>query len=273
MNLQTLAAAHNWNIPCICPVCKSALTLTANMKSLTCSNEFCKSYAAGRISKWTDSLEIKEFGDSTIDTLIENNIATTISDLYKTDFKALANLEGWGESSVSKIVAEINKHKSISLAKFISGYNISSIGEKVIQKIIDTLHYETLEDFINAKSFITEGIKEKTSDKLVEGIKALSTDMLETAKYVSIEKVEKKIVNFDGKLSGKSFCFTGAMDYKRKDLQEMVTSNGGENFDAVKKGLSFLVMADPNSTSSKAVKARSLGIALISPEEFLEMIK
>ena len=66
--------------------------------------------------------------------------------------------------------------------------------------------------------------------------------------------------------------FTGAMDYKRSDLEKMVTDNGGA-VSSVKKGLTFLVQADPSSKSSKSVKAKSLGIAIISPEEFLEMVK
>ena len=63
------------------------------------------------------------------------------------------------------------------------------------------------------------------------------------------------------------------MEYKRKDLQDMVTANGGTNLDSVTKTLTYLVMQDKNSTSSKAKKARELGITLISPEEFLEMVQ
>lgn len=66
--------------------------------------------------------------------------------------------------------------------------------------------------------------------------------------------------------------FTGAMDYKRSDLEKMVVDNGG-TVSSVKKRLTFLVQADPSSTSSKSVKAKSLGISIISPEEFLEMVK
>jgi NAD-dependent DNA ligase len=52
----------------------------------------------------------------------------------------------------------------------------------------------------------------------------------------------------------------------------MVVDNGG-TVSSVKKGLSFLVQADPSSTSSKSVKAKSLGIEIIAPEDFLAMIE
>ena len=53
----------------------------------------------------------------------------------------------------------------------------------------------------------------------------------------------------------------------------MVINKGGIVFDSCKKGLDFLVMADPNSTSSKAQKARKDGITIISEQDFFEMAK
>ena len=51
----------------------------------------------------------------------------------------------------------------------------------------------------------------------------------------------------------------------------MVKDNGGIVFDSCKKGLDYLVLADPNSTSTKAVKARRDGVNLISEEDFVKM--
>ena len=76
----------------------------------------------------------------------------------------------------------------------------------------------------------------------------------------------------DGKLNGMSFCFTGAGCKPRKELQMLVEENGGIVKSGVAKGLSYLVSDDKDSTSSKMVKAKSLGITLISSSEFLEMI-
>jgi len=69
-----------------------------------------------------------------------------------------------------------------------------------------------------------------------------------------------------------SFCFTGKMENKRGVLEQMAVDNGGQ-VRSVSKELDYLVIADPNSTSSKAVKARELGITLISENDFLEMVK
>jgi DNA ligase (NAD+) len=85
------------------------------------------------------------------------------------------------------------------------------------------------------------------------------------AKGVKIKEIVK------GGLTGKSFCFTGSMTRKRGDLEGMVTAAGGVVKGSVGKGLTYLVIADPNSTSSKAVAARKNGTTCISEEEFVEM--
>jgi DNA ligase (NAD+) len=51
----------------------------------------------------------------------------------------------------------------------------------------------------------------------------------------------------------------------------MVVDNGG-TVSSVNKTLTYLVQADPNSTSSKSEKAKKFGTTIISPEAFLEML-
>ena len=58
-----------------------------------------------------------------------------------------------------------------------------------------------------------------------------------------------------GPLGGLSFCFSGSHSRPRKTLAAMVEDNGGTVASGVKKGLSFLVLADANSKSSKAQKS------------------
>ena len=59
----------------------------------------------------------------------------------------------------------------------------------------------------------------------------------------------------------------------RSEAQALAESVGFEIKGGVNKGLTYLVMADPNSNSSKARKARELGTKCISEKEFLAMCK
>lgn len=271
--LQELATQHNWNLPTVCPVCGSALELSPNHMHLTCTNEFCSSKASGTIAKWCSVLGIKELGLTTIEKVQEQGFFSTIGKAYQelddTAIDAyMIPLLGKNWANIRK---EFSAHREMSLAKFIAGYNIAGIGEKQVQKVIDFYSIKEFGGFFwsdSSQRFVCDGIGSVLSQKLSKGLEVNKADMEETIKHIRIIKQELAT----GSLTGKSFCFTGAMEYKRKDLQDMVTAQGGTNLDSVTKNLTYLVTADPNSTSGKAKKARDLGITLISPEQFLEMV-
>jgi len=277
MNLIELSKTYKWNIPTKCPICGSELNLSENHKKLSCTNDYCKSRYSGRITKWTSVLGIKEFGGATIDKFLEAGIIDTISSLYKIDYSKVSSMEGFGEKSAKNLKKEIDSHKEMTLAQFIGGYNIDSIGEKVVQKIINAKGFKNFWDFYKIKNhedFICEGVGDSTALKLFNGMTALGQDMLETLKFINIIE-EEKVEVLSNSLNGKSFCFTGAMKNKRKDLEAKVLDFGGVVHDGIKKNplTDYLVIADPNSTSSKAVAARKLGVNLISEDDFLEMCK
>lgn len=271
--LETLAKNHDWNLPTVCPVCGSTLTLSENHVHLSCTNEFCPSRASGTIAKWCSVMSIKEMGLTTIEKIQEQGFFSSIGKAYQelddTAIDAyMIPLLGKNWSNIRK---EFGAHREMSLAKFIAGYNIAGIGEKQVQKVIDFYSIKEFEGFFRSDSsqrFVCDGIGSVLSQKLSKGLEVNKADMEETIKHIRIIKQELAT----GSLTGKSFCFTGTMEYKRKDLQDMVTAQGGTNLDSVTKNLSYLVIADPNSTSGKAKKARELGITLISPEQFLEMV-
>ena len=272
--LQELASLHNWNLPTACPVCGSALELSPNHMHLTCTNEFCPSRASGTIAKWCAVNGIKELGLTTIEKIQERGFFSSIGNMYgqvdsDSECRAVMGSE-LGKNWVN-IIREIDSHREMTLAKFVAGYNIAGIGEKQVQKVIDSCSVKDFGWFFQSDDplrFVCDGIGEVLSQELSKGLEANKADMEETVKHVRIVKPE----TVGDKFSGKSFCFTGAMEYKRKDLQAMVTAHGGTNLDSVTKNLAYLVIADPNSTSGKAKKARELGITLISPEQFLEMV-
>ena len=71
----------------------------------------------------------------------------------------------------------------------------------------------------------------------------------------------------------KSICFTGKLrNFTRNQARAMAVNAGMVIYEAVLTDLDYLVMADLNSTSSKARKARRYGVKLISEDDFLKMM-
>lgn len=275
MNIvKTLAKTHKWNIPTSCPICGGELELSENHCQLRCTNTFCQSKLAGRINKWTDTMDIKEFGLRTINLLIDNGVIDSISSLYKMNLNKIANIEGMGMRSAEKMQKELDAHKTMTLAKFIAGYNIEGVGEKVIESIIKFYSFKTLDDFFGSTSsqrFVCDGVGSVISKKLHEGLKLFKKDMEKTYSYITIKNATTKKAVAGGSLGGKSFCFTGAASRPRKELWALVEKNGGVIHESIKKDTDYLVLADVNSTSSKAVKARKQGTNLLSEEDFVKM--
>ena len=273
-NIQTLANAHKWNLPTVCPVCGGELVLSDNHCQLKCSNEFCKSKMCGRIAKWTGTIGAKEFGLKTIEVLIDNGVIDSISSLYSMDLDKIASIERMGKRSAAKMKKELDSHKEMTLAQFVVGYNIDGVGETVIDNIIKAKGFKTFGDFFASKTlnrFVCDGVGDIISTKLANGLDALREDMEKTLNFITIKFAEPKVVNANGSLGGKSFCFTGAASRPRKELWEMVEKNGGVIHESMKKDTDVLVLADVNSTSSKAVKARKQGTTLMTEEDFVKM--
>ena len=61
------------------------------------------------------------------------------------------------------------------------------------------------------------------------------------------------------------------MEHPRSYYEDLIQKAGGTVQSAVSSKTDYLVIADVNSTSSKAQKARKLGTNLISPEELERM--
>jgi DNA polymerase-3 subunit epsilon len=72
--------------------------------------------------------------------------------------------------------------------------------------------------------------------------------------------------------AGTTICFTGSMKYSRQKCIAIATAAGLVNVDRVSKSLDILVVADPDSQSSKAMKAKKYGLRIIAATAFFELI-
>ena len=78
-----------------------------------------------------------------------------------------------------------------------------------------------------------------------------------------------KFINEDtGVVKPAVFCFTGKCPKPRSEMEAIAIQAGASVTKSITSRTTILVIADPNSVSSKAQNARIAGIHLISPEQF-----
>lgn len=226
-------------------------------------------------------IDIRDLGETLITSLFETKKVRSISDLYSLTASDLVpyflNSESMEKEKKSlgaeKVFASIQSRRKIPLAKFIAGFDIEGIGETVVETLIAG-GFNTLQKIFDAKEeeiAVVYRFAETLAHTLVDGIQENREEMQSLVSSGTISVIEGAA---QGKLAGKSFCFTGELvSMKRQDAQNLVKQNGGAVKSSVVKGLSFLVTNDTSSGSSKNKKAMELGIPVIDEKEFLALIK
>lgn len=249
------------NQPTACPSCGNVLERDGAY--IICPFVECAGAVFGDMAVWIRTQSILGFGPSTISGLIEQGVATP-DKLYTVTEKTLAEACG-SDKTAKKLKAGIEKTKEMPLNKFLTGLNVQHLGKtngKRLTKAFGTLDAvlaATVDDFAQV-----EGIK-TTAKKIIAGLAAKSGLIDKLLKNVTIVEV-------GGPLTGKSFAMTGVRTHNGHDLAELISSNGGDAKSGVSKGLDYLIIKDPNSTSNKAEKARKYGTQLVSPDDFLKMV-
>lgn len=253
--------------PTTCPVCSYALEWEGEY--LTCPNTVaCPAQVEGRLKQWVSALRILEWGDVLIEKVVQLGVMT-IPDLYRLTEARLASLERMGPSSAKKAYDQLWSVVPLPLESLVGALGIplcaTSTMELVVQAGFNTL--EKLKNVTLADLQQIPGVGPKRAQSLVSWL-GRNSSLLDDMVLAGI-RIKAPIV---GSLSGKSFCFTGKMVTKRPLLERQVKEAGGQVKDRVGKGLDYLVIADPNSASSKAVAARKNGTQCISEEAFLAMV-
>jgi DNA ligase (NAD+) len=213
-------------------------------------------------------------GDSALDKLIEAGAVTCVKDLYFLTVDSMTKA-GLGEEMSKKIIEEINKSRNVNLADLVGSLSIDLLGRSQAKNIVEG-GFDTLDSWRNMKEadlLKLGGFKDTKAGRIYKSFKANWNTIEALASILNVQegKLAPKTQS-NGPLSGLAFCFTGTATRSRKELIKIVEDNGGKSSDTVDEDLSYLVIADLSSTSGKAVKARKLGIKMITEDQFIAMI-
>lgn len=265
--------------PSTCTTCGSKLVDEGTR--LFCPNKDCAKRVLHQLKKWIASLDIRDLGDTLITSLFEDKRVTCISDLYTLSAEELSayflneeSLESQKNSlGAMKVYESLQNHRTVSLASFVSGFDIEGVGETMVQKLVDA-GFNTLEKLLSATAddfARVYGFARIMAEITAEG---LSENASEMKSLVESGTIILEQIHSGGALAGKSFCFTGELTtMKRSEAQALVKKAGGSCKSSVTKDLDYLVTNDTSSGSSKNVKAAQLGIQIIDEKQFRALVE
>ena len=268
--LSTPPDAQDIRMTTQCETCNTALINEGT--KLYCPNNECPKRNYHRLQKWLKKLAVKYFSEKLmLRKLFDTGKVQQIADLYSLKVSDLTKFEGVKEASAKKALDNLFAVKEIRLERFIAGFNIENIGERLVKKIVDA-GYDSLDKIRNAsvsQLSKVEGFAEITAKYLLDGVNTLYPHMCEVLQTNKISIQEKKMA---GKLEGLSFCFTGKLEtMKRAEAEQLVAENGGESKKSVVNDLTYLV-ANSTEQTAKFKKAEAQGTQIISEQEFLDMV-
>ena len=181
----------------------------------------------------------------------------------------------------TSLLKRINKHDlwkpekvkyNTDKATVLASVNLYNIGKTVSKLLVNNFDWN---DLINGKITYAQlstiqGIGPVIINQLVN---CLGYENGQEKYYTNILNKMTKICHFKEdaivNANAQTICFTGKMEHKRSEMEEIAKKKGYIPIDHVDKTLNILVCADPNSGSSKLQKATKLGIKIISEKEFM----
>lgn len=260
-------------IPDHCPSCGSPVQRLEGEVVTRCVNPLCISILKESLKHFVArrAMNIDKVGDRLIETLVDNEMVKSFSDLYRLTQEQLLSLDRQGEKSTENIIKSIEGGKHPTLARFIFALGIRFVGEQTAKHLAD--HFLTIDNFINASDeelLLVPEIGPKVAKSIQDWVR--NPRLVKEVK--DIQKLGVKIAGptraEGGKLSGKSFLITGTLPVKRDDAKDLIEKNGGKILGSVSSKLNYLVVGD--DPGSKVEKAQGLGVEIISWEQLQEML-
>jgi DNA ligase (NAD+) len=255
--------------PTKCPTCKAALDKIGEY--LACRNRLCRALIEGRIENWIDAIGALDWGDRMIAQLVEAKLVEEPADLYTLKPEQIAGLERRGLVIANKVLENLRAQLPLSLPKFLAALGIESFGLQTAKAIV-AAGFDSLEKVQSAplaELAALPGVGPSKARAVVEGLKERKAEI---ARLIKVGVVPVNRANA-GPLAGKTFCFTGALARPRKELEQLVEGLGGTLLSGVTKELKYLVMADPQSGSSKSQKAKQYGTECLDEAGFLAVVE
>ncbi len=263
-------------MPTKCPVCGADAIREEGESAVRCIGVECPAKQYRNILHFAsrEAMNIKGLGDSIIEELLNRNLISNIADIYNLKLEDIASLKKNGQKFAQNLLDSINESKNNELYRLINGLGIRHIGAKAAKQLakkyknMDNLQNASLESLINI-----DDMGEIMAESVFEFFEQeQSRDLIQKLKDAGLNMNSEENFAGDGRFDGMIFVLTGGLEnYSRKEAEEIIENFGGKTSSSVSKKTTYVLAGEDGG--SKLTKAQSLGITIITEDEFLNMIR
>jgi DNA ligase (NAD+) len=263
-----------------CPECGTALQREEDEAAHFCPNAAgCPPQVKGRIEHFVSrkAMNIDSLGAETIQQLVEAGLIHNIGNLYDLKKEDLLPLERMAEKSAQNLISGIAESRNVPFERVLYAIGVRHVGETTAKKIarkvksIDLLMNSSKEELLNI---------DEVGETIAESISEYFSDPQNLA---IIKRLKKAGLQFEisgeqqqaasEKLKGLTFVISGVFTrHSRDQLKELIELNGGKNSGSI-SGKTSYVLAGDNMGPEKLKKAESLGVKIITEDDFEKLLK
>ena len=271
-------AEKKWSMPSDCPFCGAPIVRPEGEKVARCEGGLtCPS----RLREWLfhfaarGGMDIEGMGYKTIDLLLSEGLIAGPADIFFLEPDNLLDFEGWGEISVTNLMAAIETARKRPIGRLLVSLGIRHVGGTVARLLA--------REFGSIEAL---GRADEETLAAVEGIgpviaKSVSDWFAEEANQDLVRRLEEAKVRLsdpdwgqgpEKTLQGVRLVLTGGLEsMNRNGARVAVEERGGRLVSSVSKKTTALVAGA--SPGSKLAKAESLGVQVIDEGTFLRLIE
>lgn len=265
-----------FEFPSLCPSCGSPVSQDEGEAAIRCTNTDCPAQLMRHLIHFVgrDAMDIDGLGPAVLEQLVNEGLVKSPADLYRLKAEDISSLERMAEKSANNLISAVEKSKENELYRLVFALGIRNIGLKAAKLLCE--NFPTIDDIMNAKAadFETiDGFGEVMALSIenyfaLDGTKELISDL----KSLGLKMKSSAPKSNSGIFSGKTFVLTGTLPtMKRSEASKIIEENGGKTSSSVSKKTSYVLAGE--EAGSKLTKAQSLGITIITEDEFKAMLE
>ncbi len=265
-------------VPGKCPACGSLVIREEGEVAVRCVALDCPAQIQEKIIHFASrgGMDIEGLGEKNAELLYSSGLIKHFEDIYKLTKEDLLRLPRFAEKSAQNLINAIESSKNTTLAKFLYAIGILHAGEYAARLLAK--HFQKLEDLYGISPERVMNIKQ-IGEKIAASVSGFFSGTKNIKTIESLKALGLKITNPDFTplkkeklpLEGITFVITGALPKPRKDVEELIESNGGHVASAVSTQTDYLIAGE--TPGSKLQKANELGIRILSYNELSRLIE
>lgn len=261
-------------MPSVCPVCGAPVVREPGEAAHRCTGAECPAQLARSIVHFAsrDAMDIEGLGPASVDALLENELIRSVADLYQLQGQDLAALDKMGEKSADNLLTALENSKKQPLARLLFAFGIRHVGQKAARVLaqkygtLDAICAASIEDLTE-----TPDIGKITAESLLQWLESpQGKHLIETLRAAGLNFTQPDD-RISSRFTGMTFVLTGTLEkYSRTEAGTLIEKNGGKVSGSVSKKTTYVVAGA--EAGSKLTKAQSLGIEILSEDDFERML-